>query len=265
MELCAQSSSEHASGSNPPWGVTPHAVHATVLCHFYNEEYLLPFWLKHHRSMFTHGILIDYHSTDRSVEIIRELCPTWDVRTSRNAVFQADLVDHEVMDIEACIQGYKIALNVTEFLVASKPFDRTDLSNCFRIEAYIVIPDSTMTDPSDDVQFWRPIDTLAYQSERGYRALHSHQRGCYSTGRHSTHHLTHPIDHLFILWCGFYPWNARTIQRKLQIQHRIPDSDKACGNGHQHLWGVERMEQEIQGLPGRSQTRLCDLYSRSSN
>ena len=86
-----------------------HAVHATVVCHFYNEEYLLPFWLKHHRTMFAHGILIDYHSTDQSVAIIRDLCPTWDVRTSRNTMFQAVLVDEEVMEIEAGVGGYKIA------------------------------------------------------------------------------------------------------------------------------------------------------------
>ena len=44
----------------------------TVLCHFYNEEWILPFWLKHHREIFDHGIMIDYNSTDRSVEIIRD-------------------------------------------------------------------------------------------------------------------------------------------------------------------------------------------------
>lgn len=241
----------------------PHAVHATVLCHFYNEEYLLPFWLKHHRALFSHGILIDYHSTDRSVAIIRELCPTWDVRTSRNAMFQADLVDLEVMDIEAGVDGYKIALNVTEFLVASRPFTRTDRNQCFRVEAYIAIPDTTTTtEPADEEQFWRPIDKLAHQSERGYRSLHSHPRGNYTLGRHSTHHPAQAIDHVLIVWCGFYPWNAWTIQRKLQIQHRIPDSDKALGNGFQHLWGVERMAQEIEGLHARAQTRLCDLRRR---
>lgn len=49
----------------------------TVLCHFYNEEYLLPWWLKHHRSMFDHGALIDHGSTDNSLDICRQLVPEW--------------------------------------------------------------------------------------------------------------------------------------------------------------------------------------------
>jgi len=72
----------------------------TVICHFYNEEFLLPWWLNHHRSIFDHGIMINYHSTDRSVEIIRELCPTWEIRYSRNIDFHAEKIDLEVMDYE---------------------------------------------------------------------------------------------------------------------------------------------------------------------
>ena len=34
----------------------------TVICHFRNEEVLLPFWLRHHALLFDHGILIDYGS-----------------------------------------------------------------------------------------------------------------------------------------------------------------------------------------------------------
>ena len=72
----------------------------TIISHFYNEEYLLPFWLKHHSKMFDHGILIDYNSTDRSVDIIREICPTWEIIDSRNELFDAVLIDKEVEDIE---------------------------------------------------------------------------------------------------------------------------------------------------------------------
>jgi len=62
-------------------------------------------------------VMIDYHSTDRSVEIIREICPTWDIVTSRNPDFQADKIDTEVMDIEKDIDGWKICLNVTEQMI----------------------------------------------------------------------------------------------------------------------------------------------------
>ena len=102
--------------------MTSSKINATVLCHFYNEEYLLPFWLKHHCSIFTHGIMIDYHSTDKSVEIIKELCPTWEIRKTKNEMFDAHLVDKEVMEIEDTLIGFKIALNVTEFIIVkNKP------------------------------------------------------------------------------------------------------------------------------------------------
>ena len=51
----------------------------TVISHIFNEEYLLPFWLENHKNMFDHGIIIDYCSTDSSVEIIKKYCPTWEL------------------------------------------------------------------------------------------------------------------------------------------------------------------------------------------
>ncbi len=237
-------------------------VNATVLCHFYNEEYLLPFWLKHHRKMFQHGIMIDYHSTDNSREIIKKLCPTWEIITSRNEKFQAYSVDQEVMNIEEKISGYKIALNVTEFLIATKPFERIDDNKCFCIESYIIIPESTHIEPKDEIEFISQIDKLAYQTERGYRALHSYPNGNYSLGRHSSFHTTEEIASLFIVWCGFYPWNEYTIKRKLQIKDKIPESDKIDGLGFQHLWDKNRMEQELNSLNDRKQIRLLDLYEQ---
>ena len=88
----------------------------TVVCHFYNEEFLLPWWLKHHSKIFDHGIMIDYHSTDRSMEIIREICPTWEIRYTRNRAFENPLIDEEVMNIEKILGGWRMTLNVTEFL-----------------------------------------------------------------------------------------------------------------------------------------------------
>ena len=51
----------------------------TVVTHFFNEEYLLPWWLEHHKKYFDHGVMIDYNSTDSSVEIIKKICPTWTI------------------------------------------------------------------------------------------------------------------------------------------------------------------------------------------
>src|SRR5262245_6333078 len=88
-----------------------------VICRFRNEEVYLPYWLGHHARLFDHGILIDYGSTDRSRAIIRELAPTWEVRPSRNEVFHSLSIDAEVMDVEREVSGWKVCLNVTEFLL----------------------------------------------------------------------------------------------------------------------------------------------------
>lgn len=69
--------------------------------------------------MFDHGIMINYNSTDSSVEIIKNICPDWTIIDSRNETFSAAEVDQEVMDIESNIKGWKIALNTTEFLVGN--------------------------------------------------------------------------------------------------------------------------------------------------
>ncbi len=91
-------------------------IRTTLISHFYNEEYLLPWWLMHHTKLFDHGILINRGSTDRSVEICRQFAPNWEVRDSKVPEFDAILVDQEVMDIEKEVNGWKMVLNTTEFL-----------------------------------------------------------------------------------------------------------------------------------------------------
>ena len=93
----------------------------TVISHIYNEEYLLPYWLEHHSNFFKNGIIIDYMSTDNSLDIIRKKCPHWKIITTKNIIdnkpnFEASKIDNEVQEIEKTINGYKICLNTTEFL-----------------------------------------------------------------------------------------------------------------------------------------------------
>jgi hypothetical protein len=94
----------------------------TVITHFYNEEYLLPWWINHHKKLFDNGVMINYNSTDRSVEICKELCPPhWKIVDSVNQVFEAKSNDAEVKMYESMYTGFKIALTTTEFLIISTP------------------------------------------------------------------------------------------------------------------------------------------------
>jgi len=89
-------------------------IKTLLISHFYNEEDLLPQWLNHHKDLFDHGVLINYRSTDSSVKIINTICPTWEI-VSPTEDFGPCVND--IHDIESRFDCWKIALNITEFLL----------------------------------------------------------------------------------------------------------------------------------------------------
>lgn len=211
----------------------------TLISHIYNEEYLLPFWLEHHRSIFKHGIIIDYNSTDRSLDIIREYCPNWRIIQSENKMFEAASVDNEIMKIESTIPGYKITLNTTEFFIFNLPHGLSTSLNCFSIPVINAISSKENIYPNTLREFFSGIEKISTTTgaiSRGQlRFLHNHTHGEYTTGRHRTHlNISNENLGAIILWVGMYPWNTKTIQRKMQIKTRIPESDKVIGYGTQH-------------------------------
>lgn len=221
----------------------------TVISHFFNEEYLLPWWLKHHTEIFDHGILIDYNSTDRSVEIVKELAPDWTLVSSRNEWFGAEAADIEVMDYEATIEGWKIALNTTEFVLGD--FNSLDTT----AENLLVIPTTVMVDlePDNPVTYndslvtKKPFGVLSGHDGgvdlRPPRAMHRNARGNYTAGRHFYGHAINCSD-IHLLWYGWSPFTEETLQRKLQIQTRMPQSDKDRGFGTGHITTYEKLKSE---------------------
>lgn len=78
---------------------------------------MLPYWLDHHKGLFDHGIVIEYGSVDRTVEILHDKCPTWEVHKNRYGWGPAF---EDVQMHEKRVHGtnvWKIALNVTEFVM----------------------------------------------------------------------------------------------------------------------------------------------------
>lgn len=219
----------------------------TVISHIFNEEYLLPFWLEYHSKIFDHGIILDYCSTDRSIDIIKTLCPTWTIIQTRNIGtdgkpnFNAKLVDDEVEDIEKTVQGYKIALNTTEFFTihtSKEEFVKSLEKGLIYVgKTYSVIHPVPST-PNSLEDFMNGMTHIySYKYNRGARFLHSDENLLYTCGRHY-HMCDHSKDRdatYYIRWIGFYPWNSHTIHRKLQIQKNIPTSDKLHGYGVQHI------------------------------
>jgi hypothetical protein len=215
----------------------------TIMSHFYNEEYLLPFWLNHHKKMFDHGILIDYHSTDKSVEIIKKICPTWDIITSRNEFFESFSIDKEVEDIESSISGWRICLNITEFLIGNfeilnniEPNTNFFIPECIMVDS--IENEFTTLDENKNLVSQRTHGIHPFQyneilrrESRRSRKLSNYFTN-YPLGRHYEGHNTRDF---LILWYGYSPFNEDIIKRKLQIQNKMPESDKSRGLGFQHL------------------------------
>ncbi len=229
-----------------------------VISHFFNEEFLLPWWLKHHREIFDHGVLINNHSTDRSVEICRELVPDWEIVTSNNKYFSALKCDFEVMQHEARYHdAWKIVLNTTEFLVGHEldaVIESTESQNFLGV----YIPGAAMIDNIPDMPlegnaplvaqrfhgFWEselPVERVKYPwffPRARTRLLHRYAFGAYTPGRHSSMLPRLALaanTQLGIWWYGYSPWTPDFVARKTQIQATMDPLDKSVGFGIQHI------------------------------
>lgn len=228
-----------------------------IVSHIYNEEYLLPWWLNYHKKYFDHGIIIDYASTDRSIEIIKEICPTWDIVQSKNSDFVAYDVDREV---EEYLSSYgedvwKIALNSTEFLVG----DYNLLNNS---QGVLLIPCLYFIDEQEyrseqipySVNLWDVLKTgldVPFTFDfRGSRALHTNQL-TYPSGRHFKRLIN--TDKFIIFNYGFAPMTEEFYNRKLQIQNKIPQSERLAYNGGAHT--------DAQNPNGLTRERFVEMYT----
>lgn len=235
----------------------------TLISHFYNEEYLLPYWIRHHKNIFDHAILIDHKSTDRSRNIIKEMAPEWEIVDSDLNEFDPILTDFEVQKIEEKIDGWKIVLNTTEFIVGPV---RAVIEENEKIGIKAIVPSAKImvdAEPnciptnSKSLLEQKPFhvsDNYLYDLLfRGRtikkliksilkfdwnhigrsRLLHEHKIGGYTVGRHQWHHsqVRNTAD-LHICWYGFSPWNEDFIARKLGISSRLPKMELKLGIHH---------------------------------
>jgi hypothetical protein len=230
----------------------------TVIIHIFNEEYLLPFWLNHHKFIFNHGIIIDYRSTDNSIQICKEICPTWDIVTTRNTCFDAKNVDLEVMDIENTLSGIKMVLNVTEFLFSLKPINEYFNDDLIMYDVLVTTPYSINNyHPNNNYELFKNLfnHDVKCHNDRLTRILHNFNNGSYGMGRHGSHYSNIlKNDELHVIWLGFYPFNESLLQRKLQIKYNIPESDRIIGAGIQHFYDKQKMislnlEKANMGIP----------------
>ena len=255
----------------------------TVICHFFNEEYLLPWWLKHHRGIFNHGIMINHGSTDRSIEIIRDLAPSWQLVNSTLTHFDPFLTDFEVMQYERHVPGWKIALNVTEFLMTTMPLPLIEKKitemelKGFSLSGFIMV-DATPNTSYDKaiplpLQCTHGIDDnivldkterinmgLPHKAYRN-RFYHCDELGRYMPGRHQSYHPHSNVRlcEAMVFYFANAPWNDEMKRRKLQIRSKIKTDEISHDWGLNHLQSLDFYQEEFLKLQAHS----MDLRTRA--
>lgn len=243
---------------------------SVVIMHFYNEHLLLPFWLEHHTKIFDEGVLINYASTDDSLDICKKLAPNWRIIESHNEFFGAKDCDVEVMAIEREYEGYwKVALNVTEFIVCNNFNSYVDAVEAHHPDAvgfrahgvHMIDPPNMNNVPINRRQplilqrHWG-LDAPGHGRDR---LIHKSSHGDYDTGRHNTFlkNILGYGNDVYVLWYGWSPW-PQVATRKLQIKNKMPQSDIELGLGVEHLMALKDMEASWERVAPHTEDLLLD-------
>lgn len=231
-------------------------MNKTLLCHFYNEEYLLPFFVKHHLEIFDRGVFINYNSTDNSVDIIREYCPDekqWLIIDTKEPEFDAERLDREVESFERRIPGWKMCLNVTEFLIGDIDTLCNQHSEQFFVKSIPMIDveenigkDISINKPIYEQRSHGIINVDVNKPDQIYinrspRSMHQ-INVTYPTGRHYWNQET--VDKAAILWYGYSPFNETLLKRKTQISNKVSKRDKKLNLGFQHHFNNSELGQK---------------------
>lgn len=239
----------------------------TVISHFFNEAYLLPWWLQHHVGLFDHGVMIDHGSTDGSADIVRQLAPHWRLVRSTLTHFDAYLTDFEVMGYEKELPGWKIALNTTEFLMPAQDLGQIEAQldaagrvgcACTGIICVDLEP-GQLPDPAQPLvpqKPWGFDENTPFSNEQRLamglnpvlqrnRFFHRHSVGMYYPGRHQSFHPDSQfrVLDLMVFHYGYSPWNPQVLQRKAQIKAKLNPDDLKRGWGAQHTQSAAEIQQ----------------------
>lgn len=215
-------------------------MNKTIITHFYNEEFLLPLWLNHHKRYFDHGILINYGSTDRSIEIIKEVCPSWEIIDSKHEYFDHELCDQEIQNTEFKVPhlGWRCSIPITEFAVGN--LDKLMYeTNEYGVMHFLLVVKFTGYDPEGYIDNTKPLWTQITQgirpeTDNDSRSLQNCQYVSYPAGRHFWG-LANTTEAMIFKYaaCLIGP---DMIKRKLQIQYKVSESDKKNGYAEQHIF-----------------------------
>lgn len=250
-----------------------------LVSHFFSESLLIKSWLDWHIPLFDRGVLINQGSTDNSVDIAAGLIPpSWQIVDSKLDWFDACETDREVEFYESMLKklgcDWIITLNTTEFMFTPNLKDKLAAwSNEFpEVQAFgarsFVLIDKDLNQPLES-PIWknRNWGYLEYEENkpltRHRRLMHNQTHGQYTPGRHSSNLPSMDIRDFTILHFNMSPY-PQCIPRKLQIDSRIPDSNRAMGFGVQHFLLTSNIleERRQQALTFSDDLFKIDLYKK---
>ena len=210
----------------------------TLISHIYNEEFLLPFFIEHHYGKFDNGIILDYGSTDASLEILKKLAPGWTIIDCSSEFFDALKVDSIVQSYEEKSVGVCLALTVTEFFIGDPRF----ISKGMVLPSYSYLRTNGEPEIKHGEKFHEvykfgispfnltnEISTEWLARKKG-RIIKS-TKEAYPLGRHFDVLGRVPFLVYRVANCLA---SVEMIERRLQIQKRIPLEDVKFGFGVQH-------------------------------
>ena len=226
-----------------------------LVTNIYNEEYLLPAWLEYHVKIFENAYVIDHVCTDKSVELVKKICPKWKIVLTTNlksnkkeSNFDTELNDVHIRELERLLPDYKICLNTTEWLIFTKPWNEINKKDIMLCKVYIPLINYT-NDKNVNLEnfftnFLTRVVSEDYSNSRRFdgRIIHNKKDIQYTPGRHSSKlpefSNSKRSSEMFIIWNGFYPNTEKFWLRKLQISNNISHADLQKKQGFQHRYSM---------------------------
>lgn len=246
------------------------AIKLGLVTHFYNEELLLPEWIRWHKPLFDVVYCLDHQSTDRSVGIIKELAPDWKIIPSRLVEFDAAGNDAEVSETEHLMKDVEapdwiVTLNITEIIFTPNFRERIEAYSklapdiqAFGMRSFCLVdPEPNSSTSLLDHNFGYVDFERGVNAARRWRFIHNWLWGNYHLGRHGTNLIHTTCPELLIAYWQFAPY-PDCKQRKQQIDARRPESDKLGGRGVQH--GAVATDQGFQHVYNLDVERSFNLF-----
>jgi hypothetical protein len=236
-----------------------------LVTHVWNEALYLRGWLRHHRPLFDHGVIILTPSGDATAKIIADEVPGWTVVAPWAPKLTTGVLERQVESIELEHRSWwKMCLTVTEYLLTN---DLNSILDRAPGPALLVSGYGLVDSEAERSMPYDPAVPVFRQRRHGFdmrkvevpdrnwgrRLLHRHPQGQYGPGRHWTHHGDAADFPGLCLARAFYaPFNEQGLARKLGMGGGISDLDKAKGHCYEHFLTREQMEVEYGKLLAKS-------------